>query len=151
MDIKELERVVEILKKSDITEFELEQEGVRIKLTRGYPLEQPRSATTLTTYSVETTRSDLPHVVDTTSQAIESGFKVESPIVGTFYRKPSPDAQAYVSEGSQVKKGQTIGIVEAMKLMNEIPAPCAGVVEQIIVGDGEVVEFGEVLMIIRPT
>ena len=76
--------------------------------------------------------------------------KVESPIVGTFYRKPSPDAPSFVKEGDRVKKGSTLCIIEAMKVMNEIDAPCDGVVEKIFPTEGEVVEFGEVLFLINP-
>jgi acetyl-CoA carboxylase biotin carboxyl carrier protein len=75
--------------------------------------------------------------------------KMESPIVGTFYRKPSPEARPFVEEGDRVTKGQTLCIVEAMKLMNEIESPTSGVIEKVCVGDGTVVEFGEVLFLIR--
>ena len=76
--------------------------------------------------------------------------KVESPIVGTFYRKSSPDADAFVSVGASVSKGDTLCIIEAMKLMNEIEAPCSGTVEKILASDSQVVEFGESLFFIRP-
>jgi acetyl-CoA carboxylase biotin carboxyl carrier protein len=76
--------------------------------------------------------------------------KVESPIVGTFYRKPSPDSDVFVKEGSSVKKGDTLCIIEAMKLMNEIDAPCDGRVEKILLSEGHVVEFGEALFYINP-
>ena len=76
--------------------------------------------------------------------------KVESPIVGTFYRKPSPDAPPFAKEGDRVAAGDTLCIVEAMKLMNEIDSPCSGTIEKILVADGEVVEFGEVLFLIKP-
>ncbi len=75
---------------------------------------------------------------------------MESPLVGTFYRKPSPDASPFVSEGDVVKKGDTLCIVEAMKLMNEIEAPCSGKVTKVLPSDGAVVEFGEVLFLIDP-
>jgi acetyl-CoA carboxylase biotin carboxyl carrier protein len=76
--------------------------------------------------------------------------KVISPIVGTFYRRPSPDAEAFVKEGEWVKKDQTLCIVEAMKLMNEIPAPVDGRIEKVLLTDSQVVEFGEVLFWINP-
>jgi acetyl-CoA carboxylase biotin carboxyl carrier protein len=77
--------------------------------------------------------------------------KVESPIVGTFYRRPSPDAESFVKEGDIVSKGATLCIIEAMKLMNEIEAPTSGRVVKILGSDGQVVEFGEVLFLIDPS
>jgi acetyl-CoA carboxylase biotin carboxyl carrier protein len=76
--------------------------------------------------------------------------KVESPIVGTFYRKPSPDADLFVKEGDIVSKGATLCIVEAMKLMNEIESPTSGKIVKILGAEGKVVEFGEVLFLIDP-
>jgi acetyl-CoA carboxylase biotin carboxyl carrier protein len=77
--------------------------------------------------------------------------KVESPIVGTFYRKPSPDAELFVKEGDTVSKGQTLCIIEAMKLMNEIESPSSGKIVKILGVEGKVVEFGEVLFLIDPS
>ena len=77
-------------------------------------------------------------------------YKVESPIVGTFYRKPSPDSPLFVTEGQTVTKGQPLCIIEAMKLMNEIDAPISGKLEKVLVNDGQVVEFSEVLFLINP-
>ncbi|MCB0321104.1 MAG: acetyl-CoA carboxylase biotin carboxyl carrier protein, partial [Bdellovibrionales bacterium] len=76
--------------------------------------------------------------------------KVKSPIVGTFYRKPSPDADSFCSEGDVVKKGDTLCIIEAMKLMNEIEAPISGTVVRIFPEDAQVVEYGELLVVIDP-
>jgi acetyl-CoA carboxylase biotin carboxyl carrier protein len=76
--------------------------------------------------------------------------KVESPIVGTFYRKPSPDADMFVKEGDTVSKGDTLCIIEAMKLMNEIEAPTSGKIVKILGVEGQVIEFGEVLFLIDP-
>jgi acetyl-CoA carboxylase biotin carboxyl carrier protein len=71
-------------------------------------------------------------------------------MVGTFYRKPSPDAEPFAREGDRVTKGQTLCIIEAMKLMNEIEAPISGILTKILVGDSQVAEYGEVLMLIAP-
>jgi acetyl-CoA carboxylase biotin carboxyl carrier protein len=88
---------------------------------------------------------------DTVSAAeADNLFKVECPVVGTFYRKPSPDANVFVNEGDRVKKGDTLCIVEAMKVMNEVDAPCDGVVAKVCVSDGAVVEYGEALFLIKP-
>jgi acetyl-CoA carboxylase biotin carboxyl carrier protein len=76
--------------------------------------------------------------------------KVESPIVGTFYRKPSPDAEPFVKEGDSISKGSTLCIIEAMKLMNEIESPASGKIVKVFGTEGQVVEFGEVLFLIDP-
>lgn len=168
MEIKDLEQILELLKQNDITDFELNKEGIQLKLSRAKP--ELRVVAASQTQSLEPAFMQLGQLSSTvTSAAVSSAqgssvasaaiavpavnenlVKVESPLVGTFYRKASPDAAPFVQEGSRVKKGDTLCIVEAMKLMNEIDAPVAGTVEKILVGDGEVVEFGEVMFLINP-
>jgi acetyl-CoA carboxylase biotin carboxyl carrier protein len=164
VDIKEIETIIRILKQNDVTDFELDQDGTRIKLTRlggGQPYPAPTYQVThqVTQHEMHPAVAPLPapstngnHSKNAaTEQTIPSTWvKVESPIVGTFYRKPSPDADFFVSEGDRVKKGDTLCIVEAMKLMNEIEATCDGKVERILLTDGQVVEYGEVLLFINP-
>ena len=165
MDIKDLEQILELLKQNDITDFELNKEGIQLKLSRAKP--EVRMVTASHAQSLEPAFLQLGQLsstaissqsgvaASTTIAAVmpavnENLTKVESPLVGTFYRKASPDSAAFVQEGSRVKKGDTLCIVEAMKLMNEIDAPVAGTVEKILVGDGDVVEFGEVMFLINP-
>jgi acetyl-CoA carboxylase biotin carboxyl carrier protein len=161
MDIKELEQIISILKQNDVAEFELTtQEGTHIKLSRGLA----RAAVDSGLRHIEVQPAIIPHAngqmaassasanAASTPAQPESHLKpVESPIVGTFYRKPSPDAEPFVKEGNMVKKGDTLCIVEAMKLMNEIEAPCSGRVVKSLLQDGQVVEYGEVLFLIDPT
>lgn len=154
MNIDELEQILNLLKRNDISEFELVQEGTHLKLSR--------AATVVTNHSVVQTFTQLePAVIGTSTNGHASGngvgepinsnhVKVESPIVGTFYRKPTPDAEPFVKEGAQVNKGDTLCIVEAMKLMNEIEAPVSGRIEKVLLTDGQVVEYGEVLFLINP-
>ncbi|MBX7143740.1 MAG: acetyl-CoA carboxylase biotin carboxyl carrier protein [Oligoflexia bacterium] len=161
MKIEEIAEIINILKQTDVTEFEIDQDGTHIKLTRGKHFAVP--AATINGVSA-------PHLEPAIVGAVPNGHvaaapvaqagqaasipshfvKVESPIVGTFYRKPSPDADPFVQEGVAVKKGDTLCIVEAMKLMNEIESPCSGKIEKVLLTDGEVVEFGEVLFYINP-
>lgn len=149
MDVSEIEKIIEILKKSDVTEFEYEREGATVRISRGTP-----SGSLVTVAAPEVRGSFEVATEAAQTQAPSSqddGLKrVESPLVGTFYRKPSPDAAPFVTEGAKVKQGDTLCIVEAMKLMNEIEAPCAGTVEKILLSDGQVVEFGEILFLVRP-
>jgi acetyl-CoA carboxylase biotin carboxyl carrier protein len=148
MDVSEIERLVAILGKSDISEFELEGDGWRLSLTRSIGA---RSAIATNTFeSLVGHEVYSQGVAPTVESQREDLTKVESPIVGTFYRRPSPDLSPFVSEGDVVKKGQTICIIEAMKLMNEIPAPCDGKIHSIKLSDGQVVEFGEVMFLIKP-
>lgn len=153
MDVKEIEKIIEILQKSDVTEFEYEREGATVKISRGSH-SNPTTTTTNVVYQPVPSAAPSPATVPTAPQQEsapeDSGLsKVESPIVGTFYRKPSPDAAPFASVGSHVNKGDTLCIVEAMKLMNEIEAPMSGTVEKILLEDGQVVEYGEVLFLIR--
>jgi acetyl-CoA carboxylase biotin carboxyl carrier protein len=152
MNINDIEQIVKILSQSDVTDFELEQEGTRIHLVRGG---SGRSTHQAGQGEIEPLVAVAPHIG---APQVQKGVtvpnhwvKVPSPIVGTFYRKPSPDSEAFVKEGDRVKRGQTLCIVEAMKLMNEIESPADGTVEKILLADGHVVEYGEVLFMINPS
>ena len=152
MDIKDIENIIKILKQNEVTEFELEQEGTRVKLSR---------TTGGAFVSSEARYEMVPAVqVSMAAPAASNGadpledlgryVTVESPIVGTFYRKPSPDADVFAKEGDTVRKGDTLCIIEAMKLMNEIEAPTSGKIVKIFGVEGQVIEFGEVLFLIDP-
>ena len=152
MDTKDIENIIKILKQNEVTEFELEQEGTRVKLARtpagGYASAESRLDVIP---AVQVSMATGAMAVATPPQEDLGRFvKVESPIVGTFYRKPSPDAELFVKEGDIVSKGATLCIVEAMKLMNEIESPTSGRVVKILGAEGKVVEFGEVLFLIDP-
>ena len=151
MEIKDLEQIINILRQNDVVDFELEQEGTKIKLSRNMrPVVSVASAGNI---EIEPAIVSAVAVTPSESKAApvaENLTKVESPLVGTFYRRPSPDAEAFVKEGDTVRKGDTLCIVEAMKLMNEIEASCDGRVERILINDGQVVEYGEVLFLINP-
>lgn len=161
MDIQELEQIISILKKNDVTEFELKEGSTEIKLSRtpqgqfvatGSASALPMVMPALAPHSGagSAAHAGLPVAAPIAPQAEEGLVKVESPIVGTFYRKPSPDADPFCKEGDRVKAGQTLCIIEAMKLMNEIESPSAGTLVKIFLTDGQVVEYGEVLFLIRP-
>jgi acetyl-CoA carboxylase biotin carboxyl carrier protein len=156
MDINDIEHIIKILKQNEVSEFELEQDGTRLKLTRG----------SITSYVTSEARLDVvPAVQHLSGQAVAAVahaaqpvaedlgryVKVESPIVGTFYRKPSPDAEPFAKEGDSISKGSTLCIIEAMKLMNEIEAPTSGKIVKVLASEGQVVEFGEVLFLIDPS
>lgn len=161
MNLEELEQIIRILKQNDVTEFELENDGVHIRLARGQKLVSVQNGSHASVSHVEPAISGFtppaPAPSASTAAAPSSGadpyegmIKVESPIVGTFYRRPSPDAEPYATEGKNVKKGDTLCIIEAMKIMNEIEAPVSGKIVKVMLSDSQVVEFGEVLFIIDP-
>ena len=149
MDVQELEKIIGMLERSAVTEFQLEREGATLRIVRevaavpaGHLLVQQAPE------MGHENRFGVP--IDKASAAEEGLARVESPIVGNYYSKPSPEAEPFVRVGSQVKKGDTLCIVEAMKLMNEIEAPVSGTIEKIFLSDGHVVEYGEVLFLIKP-
>lgn len=157
MDIKDLQQIINILKENGVTEFELQQDGTHIKLTRGQLVAtgvgsggQHQHVVELEPPLVGSANGQLSNHHKGGPAPLEDGMlKVESPIVGTFYRKPAPDSNAFVEVGDTVKKGDTLCIVEAMKLMNEIESPHGGTVEKILVSDGQLVEYGEIMFLIR--
>ncbi len=145
---REVEDLVELLNKYQLTELELEKKGVRIRVRRD-PAPTFATPSAEVTKVAEATPSSLPQAPAKSTE--NSHFlTVSSPIVGTFYRAPSPDADPYVEEGSLVKKGQVLCIVEAMKLMNEIEAEADGKVVKVLVESTTPVEFGQPLFVIDP-
>lgn len=150
MEVNDIERIIAVLKNTDVNEFEWEKDGTKIKLVRGQQQvvvsqgHEVRPAITNVIHSAPAEMKATPIKED------EGLIKVESPIVGTFYKKPSPDAEAFAKVGDRVKKGDTLCIIEAMKLMNEIESTASGIVEKILLNDGQVVEYGELLFLIRP-
>jgi acetyl-CoA carboxylase biotin carboxyl carrier protein len=160
MNIKEVKDLIHDILQSDINEFELEHTGTRIRLRRGIPpgeIEvQPalpagsRSSATGRESSGPSTGVFISPALSKEEPNQEDGLHtVTSPIVGTFYRSPAPTAEPYVQIGSKVEVGTMLCIVEAMKLMNEIPSDAAGEVVEIYVENGHPVEFGQKLFGIR--
>ena len=150
-----IRELADLLEETGLTEIELEQEGKRIRVARGVNL-----TTTLTTTdsgSRETREQQPARAATTTSrqtsrqeETVVHPGTVTSPMVGTAYRSPEPGAPPFVEVGARVAVGQTILIIEAMKTMNQIPAPRAGTVIAILVEDGQPVEYGEPLAVIEP-
>lgn len=132
-----------LLTETDLSELEVEQDGLRIRVARALTLSAPLEP--VARAAAAPAVAALAPVAD---PAKHPGA-VASPMVGTAYRSPEPGAAAFVEVGSQVKEGQTLLIVEAMKTMNPIPAPRAGTVSAILVRDGQPVEYGEPLLVIE--
>lgn len=141
MEIEELKELITLLKDTDIAELQIEKDGTKIKIRRHAiisPLEVPQKHIK----PVEITKE--------VEEEVQRLVTITSPIVGTFYRSPSPDAPPFVDVGTRVKKGQVLCIIEAMKLMNEIESDVDGVVVRILVENGQPVEYGEPLFLIEP-
>ena len=157
MEPKDIRDLIELISRSNFSSFELEHEGVKIKLVK-----EPPPAQTLAGVGVEMPRPEIveatvpavvadPTLLESPPDTAEAGLiEVESPIVGTFYRSPSPDTASFVEVGGRVSKGQVICIVEAMKVMNEIESEHDAEVVEVVVANGQPVEFGEVLLRLRP-
>lgn len=156
MDINDIEHIIKILKQNEVNEFELEQDGTRLKLSRGaiasYVSSEARLDVVPAVHHVSgPVVAAVAHASQASAEDLGRYVKVESPIVGTFYRKPSPDADPFAKEGDSISKGSTLCIIEAMKLMNEIEAPSSGKIVKVLATEGQVVEFGEVLFLIDPS
>jgi acetyl-CoA carboxylase biotin carboxyl carrier protein len=136
-----LRKLAQLLHETGLTEIEYENNGQRIRVNRG-------GGPTVIAPSAVTT----PPGGTTAPQPVPAGppaGAVTSPMVGTAYLAPEPGAEPFVKAGDKVKKGQTLLIIEAMKVMNPIPAPEAGTVEAILINDGQPVEYGEPLLVLR--
>jgi acetyl-CoA carboxylase biotin carboxyl carrier protein len=169
LDAKELRDLIELISKSDFMTFELEREGFKLRLEKrgagpgaagGYgPMSPPVSAVSAPAPShlvAAPAPAPLPAAAPAgapapaTAAADATLVELMSPIVGTFFRQPSPTSAPFVEPGSKVKKGQVLCIIEAMKLMNEIEAEMDAEVVDILVANGQPVEFGEALFRLRP-
>jgi acetyl-CoA carboxylase biotin carboxyl carrier protein len=140
MDIRKIKKLIEMLQDSDLREIEVKEGEESVRIARG--IETPSNSLQSTQANISSTSNDQ----DITSAS--SGSSIKSPIVGTFYRKPSPDKPPYVELGDHVNTGDVVCIVEAMKMMNEIKSEFTGIVTAISVEDGEPVEFDQSLIII---
>lgn len=143
MNIQDIYQLMNHFEGSGISELELEMEGVKVGLKKGGHM--------VSVFETETmSQSTKTKEVKPTEVAVKvSGTKVEAPLLGTFYASPSPEEEPFVTVGKEVKKGDVVGIIEAMKLMNEITAPCDEVIESIQVENGQMVEYHQVLMTVK--
>jgi acetyl-CoA carboxylase biotin carboxyl carrier protein len=158
MDLDEIRKILELMRDNDLTEFELEQEGVKIRLRKdsGAQWNSHAPAVPGVAYTPPAAAAPppagepAPAALSVASEDVDLAI-IKSPIVGTFYRAPEPDAKPFTDIGQMVKAGQVICIIEAMKLMNEINAECDGEVVKVYVENGRAVHYGERLFAIRPT
>ncbi|MEW6714961.1 MAG: acetyl-CoA carboxylase biotin carboxyl carrier protein [Nitrospirota bacterium] len=145
MELDEIKKLIELLKDTDITELQIEREGSKLRVRREKFLADFNVAPPVRGAGVTEQKETKEETAE--QQRLVT---VTSPIVGMFFRSPSPEAPHFVEEGSIVKKGQVLCIIEAMKLMNEIESDSDGVISKVLVENGQPVEYGEPLFLIEP-
>jgi acetyl-CoA carboxylase biotin carboxyl carrier protein len=159
MDLNYLKKVIKILDSSNLNEIEIEEEGLKVRLSKGSgaPAAQAVHAAMPVMQAPIQTEAPQKSSTEKSEAKTESGEaslpanvrEVKSPMVGTFYRAPSPDADPFVNVGDDVKQGSIICIVEAMKLMNEIEAELSGKIVKILVEDAQAVEYNQPLFLVE--
>ena len=156
MDLKELKEILQILEEKEIEEFELEEEGMKLRIRKAavVPNHHPAAPSPAPFAAPAAAPHLVPgpaHTAPVVPAAGESDLVlVRSPMVGTFFRSPDPNSPPFVSTGDRVKVGQVLCIIEAMKLMNEIEAEAAGEIVKVHHENGQPVQYGEALFSIRP-
>ena len=140
MDVEQLMKLIDKVSESDLTGFKYEENGIKLQLNKKENLVMG------TTAAVQAVTPEAVKVTGASSKAatdLEEG--VQAPLVGTFYAAPAEDAEPFIQVGDSVKKGQSVAIIEAMKLMNEIESDFDGIVTEILVKNGQAVEYGQPL------
>ena len=153
MDIRKIKKLIELVEESGITELEVSEEEGSVRISRATVVAPANVQYSIPAAAPAPVAAPAAPAAAPAAPAAApeevAGHKIRSPMVGTFYRSPSPEAKAFVEVGQTVKVGDALCIVEAMKMMNRIEADKAGVVKAILVNDGEPVEFDEPLIIIE--
>ncbi len=155
MDLKDIKAIIDLMKKNSISEFEMERQDFKIKLKRG-----PNGSASAVQYEEPQFIAQLPPTmiapppggpVPQAPVVVSNEMDLKSPMIGTFYRAPSPEAASYVEVGTEVNPDTVVCIIEAMKVMNEIKAEVKGVITQCLVDNAKPVEFGQPLFKVRPS
>jgi acetyl-CoA carboxylase biotin carboxyl carrier protein len=154
VDLKDIKAIIDLMKKNSITEFELERQDSKIRLKRGLnggaPTVQYDEPAAASPVPVLPMVGFAPTTAVAQSSVATGEIDIKSPMIGTFYRAPSPEAGNYVEIGTEVSAETVVCIIEAMKVMNEIKSEVKGVITQILVENGKPVEFGQPLFKVRP-
>jgi acetyl-CoA carboxylase biotin carboxyl carrier protein len=155
LDLKDIKAIIDLMRKNSLSEFELEREDFKIKLKRGPAgvpaVEEPAPNVNYQPPPASTSSGGGSVPPTITAPPPSSLLEIKSPMIGTFYRAPSPESADYVEIGTEVTPETVVCLIEAMKVMNEIKAEVKGVVTQILVENAKPVEFGQPLFRIRPT
>jgi acetyl-CoA carboxylase biotin carboxyl carrier protein len=148
VDLKDIKAIIDLMKKNSVAEFEMEKEGFKIRLKRsgGGPVVAYEDAPQITYAAAAPVAAAAAPAV----AAAPSGLEIKSPMIGTFYRSPSPEAASYVEVGAEVGPDTVVCIIEAMKVMNEIKAEVRGIITEVLVDNAKPVEFGQPMFRVRP-
>jgi len=151
-DIKKIEKLIELMEKKGLTEIEIKKPFFKINLKKESAFKEVKSRVTREEIVQIPKKEEIKEKVEEKKEEREDKFYyITAPLVGTFYRAPAPDAEPYVEVGSYVKPGQVVCIIEAMKIMNEIESDVEGIIRDILVKNGEPVEYGQKLFKIELT
>ncbi|MDD5614324.1 MAG: acetyl-CoA carboxylase biotin carboxyl carrier protein [Candidatus Omnitrophica bacterium] len=143
MDLKKIKEIINLMNEEDLAEIEVEEEGKRIKLRK----KEPNILKEVPNFTVQ---SPVVQNVQEAPKKDDGGIYINAPMIGTFYSAPAPDAEPYINTGQAVKIGDTICIIEAMKLMNEIKSEVKGRVVEVLAENGDPVDYGQPLFKIMP-
>ena len=156
MDLRKLKTLIDLVSESNVSELEITEAEGKVRIVKSAPAAVAQvvamAPAPAPVVSVPATQSDVPVAVPVTSAPVTaavSGHIVKSPMVGTFYRSSSPGAKPFAEVGQTIKEGETICIVEAMKILNEIEADKSGTITQVLVENGQAVEYGQPLFVIE--
>ena len=147
MDLRKLKKLIDLVQESGIAELEITEGEEKVKIVKGGALSVSAGPAAPAAAPAES-RPAAPATPASEPEAAAEGRVMKAPMVGTFYRSASPDSKPFVEVGQTVKEGETVCIIEAMKLMNEIEADAAGVIKAILVENGQPVEYGQPLFIL---
>ena len=160
MDIRKVKKLIEMLEESNLNEIEIKEGEEAVKLVKSNPIpsnffssapaiiSEPTQQSPIAMPSAPSSEATVTQEISQTSDVLESGNKMNSPMVGTFYSAPNPESEPFVKVGDQINEGDVLCIIEAMKMMNEVKSEFSGTVKQILVDNAEPVEFDQTLFVI---
>ena len=155
MDLKDIKAIIDLMRKNAVTEFELEKQDFKIRLKRGSngsgPVVAYEDPPAVVYAPPPAAAAPVPAPITQPPAPVSNELEIKSPMIGTFYRAPSPESAPYVEVGTEVSPETVVCIIEAMKVMNEIKAEAKGVITQVMVENAKPVEFGQALFKIRPS
>ena len=147
MDLRKVKKLIELLEESGLSEIEITEGEDKVRITKGSK-QSPKIKAIETTQEAETLSVTEPADVSAQSKNNNSFHEIKAPMIGTFYQSPDPDSEAFVKVGDPINEGDTLCIIEAMKMMNKIETDISGTIERILVQNGDPVEFDQVLFLV---
>ena len=147
MDLRKVKKLIELLEESGLSEIEITEGEDKVRITKGSK-QSPKVKAIETTQEAETLSVTEPAGVNSQSKNNNSFHEIKAPMIGTFYQSPDPDSEAFVKVGDPINEGDTLCIIEAMKMMNKIETDISGTIERILVQNGDPVEFDQVLFLV---